>query len=318
MNPGKDIYQEAADWLELLSGGEPDAVTAHRFENWLKADSQRAVIFQRMVNTWDSPVLNDALTNSAPIEDDKRRDVNRPSARWIVPMAAAACLILALWQFPFREHQPPYTAHFETPAMQLRQLSLADGSLLQLDAASIVDVRLDATARRIELHQGAAYFDVAHDATRPFEVGIGDARVTALGTEFNIESSSYGIDVTVHEGRVEVRSRAVEEPVILNAGQRVRISSVGIEAAEVVALDDLLDWRQGWVEIRDRPLPYLLERLSRYSPAPIVAEGELAQLPVAGRFRLAETDENLALLARLYGLTVSHSPDRIELRRTAD
>ncbi|QIL91644.1 FecR family protein [Microbulbifer harenosus] len=318
MSPVTDAYQEAAYWLELLSEGEPDPVTARRFENWLKADRQHAVIFERMVNTWDSPILQEALTSSAPTDDDRRGGTNHPLARWLMPMAAAACLLLALWQFPFREHQPPYTAHFETPAMQPRQLSLADGSRLQLDAASIVDVRLDATARRIELRQGAAYFDVAHDASRPFEVGIGDARVTALGTEFNIESSSYGIDVTVHEGRVEVRTRAPEEPVILSAGQRVRISSVGIEAAEAVALDDLLDWRQGWVEIRDRPLPYLLERLSRYSPAPIVAEGELAQLPIAGRFRLAETNENLALLARLYGLSVSRSPDRIELRRAVD
>jgi len=310
------IYAEAAEWLERLSGDRLDTVTARRFENWLREDGRRAPVLERMLDTWRDPVLAEAARGVGLPRDASAR---RP-LRWGGALAAAACLLIAvsLWR-PGEGGATAVPLHLETPVAELRRLELGDGSRLEMAAASELEVRLEKRRRRVNLLRGAAYFAVAGDKQRPFEVRIGSASVVALGTEFNIEKSSVGVDVTVHEGAVEVRADTGDQPRVLRAGSRVRIGREGVSAIEPVDLEGLVDWRSGWIEIRDESLPYLLERFARHSPAPIeLADARLAELRVAGRFRLGDTEANLALLSRLYPLQVERRDGRILVRRSPE
>ncbi|WP_308368517.1 MULTISPECIES: FecR domain-containing protein [unclassified Microbulbifer] len=307
------IYSDAAEWLERLSGEKPDTVTARRFENWLNGDARRAAAMDRMLQTWCDPALAEAARRAGlPGTASRRRPLH-----WGGALAAAACLLVAvlLWQPEGGEGGVAPPVHLQTPVAELRQFELEDGSVLEMAAASELEVRLEERRRRVKLVRGAAYFAVAGDKRRPFEVRIGSASVVALGTEFNIEKSSAGTDVIVHEGAVEVRANAGAEPLVLRAGNRVRIDRRGISPAESVDLKRVVDWRSGWIEIRDESLAYLLERFARHSPEPIeLADTRLAGLRVAGRFRLKDTEANLALLSRLYPLEVERRDGRILVR----
>lgn len=310
------IYSDAADWLERLSDGKPDTVTARRFENWLGADARRAPVMERMLQTWSDPALAEAARRAGLSQAGTRPRLTR----WGGALAAAACLLAAvlLWQ-PGGEDAAAPLVHMETPVAELRQFELQDGSVLEMAAASALEVRLEAHRRRVNLLRGAAYFAVAGDKRRPFEVRIDSASVVALGTEFNIEKSSAGIDITVHEGAVEVRADTGAEPLVLRAGNRVRIGRGDISAVEPVDLERLVDWRSGWIEIRDESLAYLLEQFARHSPRPIeLADSRLAGLRVAGRFRLGDTQANLALLSRLYPLEVERRGGRILVRQSPE
>src|SRR5690606_29878165 len=74
-----------------------------------------------------------------------------------------------------------------TPRGGQYQLTLSDGTRVWLNAAT--SVRFPAafadSARRVEL-SGEAYFEVAHDAKRPFEVRSAGQAVRVLGTRFNV------------------------------------------------------------------------------------------------------------------------------------
>src|SRR6202035_408397 len=70
-----------------------------------------------------------------------------------------------------------------------------------------VRVELTPQERHIRLDDGEAFFEVAHDAGRPFVVQVGNTRVIAVGTKFSVRRNGDDIRVVVTEGKVRVESR---------------------------------------------------------------------------------------------------------------
>jgi transmembrane sensor len=97
---------------------------------------------------------------------------------------------------------------FSTDIGERRSLTLADGSMVDLNARSQLRVEFSKTERRVELLNGQALFQVAKDKARPFIVHCGDATVRAVGTQFDVYRKDSGTTITVLEGRVAVYSSA--------------------------------------------------------------------------------------------------------------
>src|SRR5262249_789825 len=70
-------------------------------------------------------------------------------------------------------------------------IQLSDGSRVILGPDSRLTIRSDygAKTRAVEL-VGDAYFDVRHDADKPFSVRVGRALVEDIGTTFAVESDA--------------------------------------------------------------------------------------------------------------------------------
>jgi transmembrane sensor len=106
-------------------------------------------------------------------------------------MAASLALFLAL----------PAAPDYATKVGEQRQVRLADGSLAALNTDSQLDVAYSTGRRDLTLRQGEAWFQVAHNAARPFEVHVGPVHVRATGTAFRCAGPT-GVWVVVTEGRV--------------------------------------------------------------------------------------------------------------------
>jgi len=156
-------------------------------------------------------------------------------------------------------------------------LVLADGSKIWLNAAS--SIRFPATfageERRIEL-SGEAYFEVAHDARRPFRVLVNQATVDVLGTSFNINSyaDEATINTTLLEGAVKVNSK--KESIQLAPGEQSQISPnghvkkvTGVNTAEIIA------WKEGYFQFESTDLTTVLRQFSHWYDVEIVYEGQL-------------------------------------------
>lgn len=301
-----DDYQRAAEWIDFLSEQPLDDLSRRRFLLWLDGQPERRILFERMVINWADPALTQAaraVLTSTPLSRSTRFSWKRTHTG----AALAACILLCIALFIGRpwsdEGLTEYnTLPFATAIGVRHDLQLADGSLLEISPASRVEVSLNDQRRNINLQQGAAYFRVAKDQTRPFEVRIGAASVIAVGTEFNIDKTADQIEVTVYEGAIEVREHPAARPHLLRAGERALIGTGGIRTL-TVKLNELVDWRSGWLEVDDGKLGALVDQLNRYSSKPIhLQDHTLAGMPVAGRFRLKDTRETLQLLAELYHL----------------
>jgi transmembrane sensor len=93
---------------------------------------------------------------------------------------------------------------YATTLGEQRSIQFEDGSTVELNSRSKIRVKYSKQERDVELLEGQALFHVAHDISRPFIVAVGDTRVRAVGTQFDVYRKSTGTVVTVVEGRVAV------------------------------------------------------------------------------------------------------------------
>jgi transmembrane sensor len=81
---------------------------------------------------------------------------------------------------------------------------MPDGSILWLNSSTTLNVDYSEDYRRINLLKGEAHFEVAKDATRPFEVYADNRLVRAIGTAFTVHKLNGKIEILVSEGTVEL------------------------------------------------------------------------------------------------------------------
>ncbi|KUM54034.1 FecR family protein [Rheinheimera sp. EpRS3] len=322
----QDLYLQAAAWVEKLAAGELDNLSKRRFSHWLDADPRHRELLLSMLQTWQDPALTKALAAYQPHPLKRwRLALSRshltgaaifPRALSLTAVACSAVLAVALYLGHGSLFHTAAPYELKTAQASTMHQTLGDGSVVDMAAASQLTVLFSADKRQVVQGLGAAYFAVAKDKQRPFEVRLDQATVVAVGTEFNIDRDPDLIDITVYEGAVQVQATATGPRQLLKAGERVRIRQNKLSKVEKVDLQQLVDWRSGWIEIENEPLAYLLHRLNRSTDVPVSASAEVAGLRVAGRFELANTQQTLQALTEAYGLTLQQHSSGIRLSRS--
>jgi transmembrane sensor len=218
-------------------------------------------------------------------------------------------LTLATWTAP-RQHGQAY----RTAAGEVRDLLLADGTRIKLNGASSLSVDLGRDARRVEMADAEATFDVAHDPRRPFLIAVGDRQIRVVGTEFNLSHHQGQTALTVRRGVVEVRPARSPSatPTRLTAGQQLRHrDGAGASQISNVEPDNAFAWTQGQLVYRDAPLSQVAADLSRRFPRPVRPAD-----PATGALRFTGVlviDNQAAVLNRLE----AYAPVRAEPVRGA-
>ncbi len=158
------------------------------------------------------------------------------------------------------------------------EVILPDGSKIWLNAGSQLTFPEQFAADRREVYlEGEGYFDVMHDAARPFTVYAADMQIRVLGTSFNV--SSYSDDAAVSavllSGRIELQSSGHRkfEPRILEPGHRAvllkdkqRLTIHQDNAADYVS------WTRRQLVLKNTPLGELLVKLERVYNTDIIDE----------------------------------------------
>lgn len=179
-----------------------------------------------------------------------------------------------------------------------RQLTLADGSRVELDADSALSLQFTPQARRLTLQRGRAFFDVAPDPARAFSVTAAGGVTTATGTQFSVHLWSNEVTVAVSESAVSIRAGAAALAQ-LRAGEAVSYDASGIGETEQVSDAQASAWRRGKLIFEDRPLRQVIADVNRYRPGTImVTDSTLLRLRVSGIFDIRQPDGVLEAITR--------------------
>jgi transmembrane sensor len=172
---------------------------------------------------------------------------------------------------------------YRTGIGEQRIVKLPDGSIVTLNTRSQIKVRLEPEQRVVELTDGEALFEVAHDVHRPFRVIAGATAVQAVGTQFNVKRRPNDTTVAVVQGIVEVRSVApdgsasdpgVDRPERLIAGEQARMSAQGKLLQHGIAeMDRVVAWRERRLIFRNEPLASIAAEFNRYNEAQLTIQG---------------------------------------------
>ncbi|WP_287030628.1 FecR family protein [Pseudomonas sp. UBA6310] len=314
---------EREAWRWLLRRRHAPHRDTRAFARWLAADPRHLDAYARAEALWsisETPARWLADEEAGALQgylQTLRRKARLPLlGHWPGALASACCLLLVLWGGGWLRPVQAWQnlrADEVSAAGEVRELNLADGSRVLLDADSALKVRVDGPLRRVELLRGGAWFKVAHDG-RPFQVDTGDSVTRVLGTAFEVRRQASGTAVTVEEGRVEVA--AAGETRVLGANQRVRLADGHFGEPQAVDSRAALAWRDGRLSFLHAPLGEVLEALgSHYRGRILLLDPALAERPVSVSVAGDDAPSAVASLCAVLGCQSTLLFDRLILIR---
>ncbi len=199
------------------------------------------------------------------------------------------------------------TADYSTAIGERRTLVLQDGSRVNMNTGSAMDVRFDATQRRIDLYQGELMITTAAEPGRPyrpFVVHTAHGVARALGTRFVVRQEGAQTQVAVYASAVEVTPSA--GPALrLAAGQQTRFTTRQADTASALAQGGAA-WVDGMLAAEQMRLGDFLAELGRYRQGVIRCDAAVANLRVSGMYPLRDTQAVLDALAQALPIRLTY------------
>jgi transmembrane sensor len=322
MRSALEIEECAAHWLARRQEPGWSAGDQAGLDAWLRESTAHEVAYLRLEYGWSKVDRLAALRRPlAPRESARSLSVrgHRLLTRPLTWSAAAAALLVSVVLlvstgdlFTRDVYATGIGGHEVVP--------LPDGSRIELNTDSRVRTDFTPQARSVWLERGEAYFEVAHEPSRPFIVYAGGRRVTVLGTKFSVrlDPSAKRIQLAVTEGRVqleELRPQVPAPPMIAIGGDKVIAegTSMRVESRSVEAVSTDLSWRQGLLAFDRTTLADAAEEFNRYNRTRLVVEPTAADIRIGGRFEAANVDAFARLLQQGFGLQVVESDGEIRI-----
>ncbi|NUU38384.1 FecR family protein [Pseudomonas sp. C2B4] len=301
------VRDEAARWFVRFQEPAVDVEAYRQFDTWLNEHPQHRNEFESLQGLWKAADLVPAARLRALCEEAPARSKRRPIMRYAVA-ASVLAVALGLGLFSGLNRPSPYTAEFSTGLGERRQVALPDGSVVDLDSRSRLQVRFEKNRRGIELIEGEAMFSVQHDTSRPFIVETGSGKVTVTGTRFDVRRGSADTRVVVEQGTVKVqgRSAADDDFVSLTAGLGTHVDAHGkVAAAYTVNPAEMTAWRNGKLVFNNASLADVAEQVSRYREKPLkVGNAAVGNLRLTSVFKSDNTEALLKALPNILPVAV--------------
>lgn len=301
------VRDDAARWFVRLQEPAVSADEQQRFDAWLNQHPQHRDEFQLLQGLWTAADLLPAPRLKALAETPPTRRERRPLSRYAVA-ASVLAVALGLGLFSGLNHPGGYRAEFATALGERKHVALPDGSVIDLNSRSRLQVRFEQDRRVIELSEGEAMFSVAHDTSRPFVVETGNGKVTVTGTRFDVRRDVTQTRVAVEQGTVKVQGREAPDNQFINltAGLGTAVDAQGkVAAAYAVNAAELTAWRSGKLVFNNASLSEVVAEVSRYREKPLtVANPTVASLRLTSVFKSDNTDALLKALPSILPVAV--------------
>jgi transmembrane sensor len=329
------FYKNDTNWdllAKFLAGeANPEEVTA--LEEWRNANPSNNELLQKLKSDWKKMErmnarfdvdkawnnINDRISAEAPAHVTETVTIAPVTVkRLLTPMRIAATLLLltllgvALYTVINRVSTVQVIAAVNEKG---KTVALPDGSLVTLNA----DTKLHYSKKFGKINReitltGEAFFDVKHDASKPFVIHAGDARVRVLGTSFNVNmrEKNEGVEVYVTTGLVELsENNNVDNRQLIQPGNIGILHNNKITVAHTGDANSLA-WKTGKITFSDTPLGKAVSVLGKFYNVHIVLKGEgMDTININGSYK---QNDPLDLILEVIG---SHNP-QLSIAKSGD
>ena len=276
------IEERAAEWLQKRRywKGWSDTDQA-KLDAWLAQSMTHSVAFWRLESVLERA---ERLSVLRPQHAEPARTRRSWWASWklaTVFAIVAACSASMSLLIP-----SPHGQTYATSLGGRTTIKLTDGSQIELNTSTVVHADITAQHRLVSIGSGEAYFDIVHDAKRPFIVEVAGHRITDLSTKFVVRAEKARVELTLVEGRASIMStdaNAQAHAAILTPGE-VAIATadaISVEQKSPLAVREDLSWRRGLLVFDNAKLSDVVAELNRYnSEKLVVASGDVGRLTI--------------------------------------
>lgn len=176
-----------------------------------------------------------------------------------------------------RENEIAYNT-IVTPSSGQFQVILPDGSHVWLNAESSLRFPSQFGNKRQVVLTGEGYFEVAKDASKPFEVLADGQKIQVLGTHFNVNAyaDEGEVKTTLLEG--SVRLIAGENSVLMRPGQESIVSRDPKMLNEIVLresnVQQVVAWKDGLFDFNDANIGTIMRTIARWYNVEVAYDDE--------------------------------------------
>ena len=299
----------AADWWVRLRDPAAAEQTIEQWLAWTSADASHLHAFERITELAERLGALGEVTRVqlvaefAPVQAVRRR--------WL-PIAAAAAMAgvvlmsgYAAWSLRNTALAPQV---YSSEVAARRDITLVDGTSVTLGGATRLTAQFSRDHRQVELAQGEAFFQVAHNAERPFVVNAGKLAIHDVGTAFDVRRTGDHVTISVTEGRVRIFNRADRTGDGLEAVAGQRVSYDPGRAALSVSSTDLARataWQGDRLEFDNESLAVVVANINRYRRRPVrIEDAHLEALTFTGTVKTDAIDDWLHALPQVLPVKV--------------
>ena len=255
--------------------------TQLRFRYWFRSEAdqdEKEAIVRELWENSSSSVTERTWEDLSEIQERIFRERVEPVrrrlfSRWGKYAAVVALVIVTSVITRVVNHTPvkvvsPRLVEFYVPYGDCRQVTLADGSIVWVNAGSLLIYPAEFTTETRTLYlSGEARFQVAKNPDKPFIVGTNHLDIEALGTVFSVCAypNSQTTSTTLEEGSIQVDVKPErhqssilkpsEQLVYHHQTHQIQISSV--DAKQMSA------WKDGYLIFENTSFEQLIIALER-------------------------------------------------------
>jgi ferric-dicitrate binding protein FerR (iron transport regulator) len=242
---------------------------------------------------------------------------------FIYKIAATVLLVLSLGYIGYQNFKPKNNVRlneYVTLPGEIKEFVLSDGTKVWLNSKSVLiasEPFIDETREILLIGEG--YFEVAHNAVKPFIIKTSSLKTTVLGTNFDI--SAYPGDnntvVSLYEGKVELSDKNKPEyKMVMKPGQQVSFSNdeknFYIKSNE---LEKPAEWREGILRFYDEDLKSIAQKLERkFMTRIFIADDQAGKLSFTASFDSEPLDKILKLLSEAHEFKIEKTTNGIIIK----
>lgn len=273
-------YQLEALWLDLGNFGEA--------QKHIEVDVEKA---------WTDLVAK---------RQNRALKITSPFGSWM-KIAASIAVVFGLFAIIYQLNKPADLILAQTES-SISKIILADGSAVTLNDYSTLEYpeAFVENTRPVTM-TGEAFFDIEPDPQKPFEIKVGPALITVLGTSFNVKSSSTMDTISVFVQTGKVRFAFANQELVLAAGDKgvlfAKVKLLQKQQPEPSGLDQF--WRTRSLTFSGQKIPYIIESLQSAYGNPIILDSDaIKTCSLTAKFENEELEEILEVLSITLNLDV--------------
>jgi transmembrane sensor len=305
------ITDAAAHWCMRLHAVDCTAEERLAFEQWRDAHPLHAFEYEAMLEIWD---VAEHLPRPEPAVVVP---IRQPARTWRQYAVAASVCALALpltaWTGWNLGWLPNSYQHFAATDY-VRQVTLGDGSQVELNLNTDLTFSNYKDERRVTLKKGEAFFEVSHDLSHPFIVRAGEGKIRVTGTRFNVWMYEDQVKVNLVEGSVLVTSNTQLSGDGLRLGPsmqaRYKHGDYMPQISQTYANDTSLAWRSGKLILDNLALNEALPLINRYLEKPLMlADSATGSIRVGGIYNIKELNSFASSMPKVLPVFITRNKD---------
>ena len=179
------------------------------------------------------------------------------------------------------------------------QITLTDGTRIWLNAESQLEYpeNFEGQEKRVVRLKGEAYFEVAKDPSKPFQVEMNGATITVLGTHFNVKADAESDDITATLVEGSIRFEGAKQNIVMTPNQQLTFNrSTNKVDVKEIDTDTFTAWKDGLLKYKSIPFTELIENLKDIYQVEIRIDDERLADPsitVSGTFNQKQSIEQI-------------------------